>query len=134
MKVKTLNMNDEATKLLMQTILTFAKTKTNVDKSSAIMAYCNVCIKFEESFEQKYGMKIAGYKGLLSTYGLLPTDFANVLMRQAIDPQDYVYEVGKILAFSSRLKDIDPENFKETVKECDALGREITKQYAEIAA
>lgn len=134
MKVKTLNMNDEATKLLMQTILTFAKTKTNVDKSSAIMAYCNVCIKFEESFEQQYGMKIAGYKGLLSTYGLLPTDFANVLMRQAIDPQDYVYEVGKILAFSSRLKDIDPENFKETVKECDALGREITKQYAEIAA
>lgn len=134
MKVKTLNMSDEATKLLMQAVLTFAKTKTNVDRSNAIMAYCNVCIKFEDSFEKQYGMKVAGYKELLATYGLLPTDFADVLMRKNIDPQDYVYAVGKILAFSSRLKDINPENFKETVKECDALGREITKQYMMIAA
>ena len=118
---KQLNNNN-----IMRLALQFGfSTRNNGTKAFAVNAYCDMCIKFEDEFTEKYGVNVRGYANLLKNAGLLPTTLLELLTDNSKTNNQFIAGVSRILLFIDEMPYITPENFKERVMNCVREGDKI---------
>ena len=118
---KQLNNNN-----IMRLALQFGfSTRNGRTKAFAVNSYCDMCIKFEDEFTEKYGVNVRGYANLLKNAGLLPTTLLELLTDNSKTNNQFIAGVSRILLFIDEMPYITPENFKERVMNCVREGDKV---------
>ena len=104
---KQLNNNN-----IMRLALQFGfSTRNGRTKVFAVNSYCDMCIKFEDEFTEKYGVNVRGYANLLKNAGLLPTTLLELLTDNSKTNNQFIAGVSRILLFIDEMPYITPDFF-----------------------